>query len=202
MELRERIIDTSTELFMSNGCKSVTMDEVASANGISKRTLYEHFKDKTNLLEECLVSMEEKMRELGERAFNGSKSIIEMVCLEHETQTDLVINMRIRFFEELKKFYPALYDKMYGRFLDYHKVTTKKFLERGQQEGLFLKNIDMDLVGKMIFEIANLIQNSEIFSLENHSRKQLFRESLVMYFRGISTEEGIKMIDKYLNIKE
>ena len=202
MELRERIIDTSTELFMSNGCKSVTMDEVASANGISKRTLYEHFKDKTNLLEECLVSMEEKMRELGERAFKGSKSIIEMVCLEHETQTDLVINMRIRFFEELKKFYPALYDKMYGRFLDYHKVTTKKFLERGQQEGLFLKNIDMDLVGKMIFEIANLIQNSEIFSLENHSRKQLFRESLVMYFRGISTEEGIKMIDKYLNIKE
>lgn len=202
MELRERIIDTSTELFMSNGCKSVTMDEVASANGISKRTLYEHFKDKTNLLEECLVSMEEKMRELGERAFNGSKSIIEMVCLEHENQTDLVINMRIRFFEELKKFYPALYDKMYGRFLDYHKVTTKKFLERGQQEGLFLKNIDMDLVGKMIFEIANLIQNSEIFSLENHSRKQLFRESLVMYFRGISTEEGIKMIDKYLNIKE
>lgn len=202
MELRERIIDTSTELFMSNGCKSVTMDEVASANGISKRTLYEHFKDKTNLLEECLVSMEEKMRELGERAFNGSKSIIEMVCLEHETQTDLVINMRIRFFEELKKFYPALYDKMYGRFLDYHKVTTKKFLERGQQEGLFLKNIDMDLVGKMIFEIANLIQNLEIFSLENHSRKQLFRESLVMYFRGISTEEGIKMIDKYLNIKE
>jgi len=202
MELRERIIDTSTELFMSNGCKSVTMDEVASANGISKRTLYEHFKDKTNLLEECLVSMEEKMRELGERAFNGSKSIIEMVCLEHETQTDLVINMRIRFFEELKNFYPALYDKMYGRFLDYHKVTTKKFLERGQQEGLFLKNIDMDLVGKMIFEIANLIQNSEIFSLENHSRKQLFRESLVMYFRGISTEEGIKMIDKYLNIKE
>jgi AcrR family transcriptional regulator len=202
MELRERIIDTSTELFMSNGCKSVTMDDVASANGISKRTLYEHFKDKTNLLEECLVSMEEKMRELGERAFNGSKSIIEMVCLEHETQTDLVINMRIRFFDELKKFYPALYDKMYGRFLDYHKVTTKKFLERGQQEGLFLKNIDMDLVGKMIFEIANLIQNSEIFSLENHSRKQLFRESLVMYFRGISTEEGIKMIDKYLNIKE
>ena len=202
MELRERIINTSTELFMSNGCKSVTMDDVASANGISKRTLYEHFKDKTNLLEECLVSMEEKMRELGERAFNGSKSIIEMVCLEHETQTDLVINMRIRFFDELKKFYPALYDKMYGRFLDYHKVTTKKFLERGQQEGLFLKNIDMDLVGKMIFEIANLIQNSEIFSLENHSRKQLFRESLVMYFRGISTEEGIKMIDKYLNIKE
>lgn len=200
MELRDRIIEVSSDLFMSNGCKSVTMDEVAAANGISKRTLYEHFKDKTNLLEECLLMMEEKM--LGEKAFSGSKSIIELVCLEHESQSDMMINMRIRFFEELKKYYPALYEKMHKRFTDFHKVTTRKFLERGQKEGLFLINIDMEVVGRMVFEIATIIQNSEIFSLANHSRKQLFRETMVMYFRGISTEEGIKMIDKYLNIKE
>ena len=202
MELRQRIIEVSSDLFMSNGCKSVTMDDVAAANGISKRTLYEHFKDKTNLLDECLLMMEVKMKEVGERAFSGSRSILELVCIEHENQTDMIINMRIRFFDELKKYYPALYNKMYSRFTDYHKVTTRKFLERGQQEGLFLKNIDMELVGKMVFQIASMIQDSEIFSLANHSRKQLFRESMVMYFRGISTEEGIKMIDKYLNIKE
>ena len=202
MELRDRIIEVSSDLFMSNGCKSVTMDEVAAANGISKRTLYEHFKDKTNLLEECLLMMEKKMKMLGEKAFSGSKSIIELVCLEHESQSDMMINMRIRFFEELKKYYPDLYDKMHKRFTDFHKVTTRKFLERGQKEGLFLINIDMEVVGRMVFEIATIIQNSEIFSLANHSRKQLFRETMVMYFRGISTEEGIKMIDKYLNIKE
>ncbi len=202
MELRDRIIEVSSDLFMSNGCKSVTMDEVAAANGISKRTLYEHFKDKTNLLEECSLMMEEKMKMLGEKAFSGSKSIIELVCLEHESQSDMMINMRIRFFEELKKYYPALYEKMHKRFTDFHKVTTRKFLERGQKEGLFLINIDMEVVGRMVFEIATIIQNSEIFSLANHSRKQLFRETMVMYFRGISTEEGIKMIDKYLNIKE
>lgn len=202
MELRDRIIEVSSDLFMSNGCKSVTMDEVAAANGISKRTLYEHFKDKTNLLEECLLMMEEKMKMLGEKAFSGSKSIIELVCLEHESQSDMMINMRIRFFEELKKYYPALYEKMHKRFTDFHKVTTRKFLERGQKEGLFLINIDMEVVGRMVFEIATIIQNSEIFSLANHSRKQLFRETMVMYFRGISTEEGIKMMDKYLNIKE
>ncbi len=126
MELRDRIIEVSSDLFMSNGCKSVTMDEVAAANGISKRTLYEHFKDKTNLLEECLLMMEEKMKMLGEKAFSGSKSIIELVCLEHESQSDMMINMRIRFFEELKKYYPDLYDKMHKRFTDFHKVTTRK----------------------------------------------------------------------------
>jgi AcrR family transcriptional regulator len=168
MELRDRIIEVSSDLFMSNGCKSVTMDEVAAANGISKRTLYEHFKDKTNLLEECLLMMEEKMKMLGEKAFSGSKSIIELVCLEHESQSDMMINMRIRFFEELKKYYPALYEKMHKRFTDFHKVTTRKFLERGQKEGLFFINIDMEVVGRMVFEIATIIQNSEIFSLANH----------------------------------
>ena len=118
MELRERIIEVSSELFMSNGFKSVTMDEVAAANGISKRTLYEHFKDKTNLLEECLLMMEEKMKEVGEKAFSGSRSILELVCIEHESQTDIMINMRIRLFDELKKYYPELYNKMYVRFTD------------------------------------------------------------------------------------
>lgn len=201
MELRDRITEIASELFMNNGCKSVTMDDVASANGISKRTLYEQFEDKTNLLEECLLMMEEKMKTSGEKALSDSRSIIELICLEHESQTDMMINMRIRFFDELKKYYPALYKKMYNRFMDYHKMVASQFLLRGQEEGLFLKNIDMTLVGRMIFEISGLIQNSKVFSLENHSRKQLFRESLGLYFRGISTEEGIKMIDKYLNIK-
>lgn len=81
-------------------------------------------------------------------------------------------------------------------------IFTRLLQENSLKEGLFLINIDMEVVGRMVFEIATIIQNSEIFSLANHSRKQLFRETMVMYFRGISTEEGIKMIDKYLNIKE
>ena len=75
-------------------------------------------------------------------------------------------------------------------------IFTRLLQENSLKEGLFLINIDMEVVGRMVFEIATIIQNSEIFSLANHSRKQLFRETMVMYFRGISTEEGIKMIDK------
>ena len=139
MELRDRIIEVSSDLFMSNGCKSVTMDEVAAANGISKRTLYEHFKDKTNLLEECLLMMEEKMKMLGEKAFSGSKSIIELICLEHESQSDMMINMRIRFFEELKKYYPALYEKkITSVLLIFTRLLQENSLKEGRKRGFSL----------------------------------------------------------------
>ena len=135
MELRDRIIEVSSDLFMSNGCKSVTMDEVAAANGISKRTLYEHFKDKTNLLEECSLMMEEKMKMLGEKAFSGSKSIIELICLEHESQSD----MRIRFFEELKKYYPALYEKkITSVLLIFTRLLQENSLKEGRKRGFSL----------------------------------------------------------------
>ena len=60
MATREQILETSLHLFLQRGCKNLTMDEVASENGISKRTLYEMFKDKSSLLEESIISLHEK----------------------------------------------------------------------------------------------------------------------------------------------
>ena len=54
-ELRNRIIDKAAVLFTRHGIKSVTMDYIASQMGISKRTLYENFKDKDQLLLECIL---------------------------------------------------------------------------------------------------------------------------------------------------
>jgi AcrR family transcriptional regulator len=202
MDLRERIVENSVEMFLSKGCKTVTMDEIATENGISKRTLYEHFRDKNTLLEECLNLMQKRMVSFTETFMAESKSILDMVCMVHEHQSDLMINMRINFFDELNKFYPEVFKNHYSRFLDFHKKVTIEFLQRGQDQGFFLKDIDKELVTKVLIEISSLIENSDVFSLKNHTRKQLFRESVIIYFRGISTTAGIKMIDKYLNIKE
>ena len=64
MTTRERIIETSAELFSMKGCKSITMDDISAANGISKRTLYELFADKSALLEACLVSLTERLKQM------------------------------------------------------------------------------------------------------------------------------------------
>jgi len=63
-------------------------------------------------------------------------------------------------------------------------------------------DINIDLVTKIIIEISNIIEDSAVFPLKEHSRKDLFREVVILYFRGISTLKGIELIDKYIQINK
>ena len=71
MATRTQILETSLQLFLEKGCKNVTMDDIASENGMSKRTLYELFKDKSSLLEESIVTLHErKMEVINQKLFS------------------------------------------------------------------------------------------------------------------------------------
>ncbi|MFA6335673.1 MAG: TetR/AcrR family transcriptional regulator [Bacteroidales bacterium] len=199
MSLRERIIENSMEMFLNRGCKSVTMDDIATENGISKRTLYELFSDKSALLDECILHTGEKVKCNADNVMKGPGNVLDMIFKVHEQQAGPVISLRINFFSELKKYYPDIYHKVVVKLTEFHMKSMEKFLQRGQEEGLILKDIDKTIISKIIIEISNIIDDKEIFSLENVSRKQLFKETLLYYFRGISTDEGIKIIDNYLN---
>lgn len=198
MELRERVIEKSMNLFLHRGCKSVTMDDIATENGISKRTLYELFSDKSELLEEAILFSSEKMKCNADKIMEGNGNVLELIFKIHEQQAEIVINLRINFFFELKKFYPEIYNRILTKFTDFHRDTTTEILKRGQEERLILNDIDKTIVSKIIFEISGIIGDKEIFSLENISRKQLFKETMLYYIRGISTDRGIKIIDEYL----
>lgn len=202
MDVRERIIENSTGLFLNRGCKSVTMDDVAAENGISKRTLYEHFSDKSNLLEECIIYIYNKLKCDSEKITGEKGNIYEIIFKAHESQSEINVNLRVKFFSELKKFYPDVYKRLIKRFSDFHEKNIILFLERGQKEGLILNTIDKNVVSKMILEISYIIGDKQVFSLENRSRKELFRQTILLYFRGMSTIDGIKILDKCLIDKQ
>lgn len=189
------------EMFLHRGCKSVTMDDIATENGISKRTLYELFSDKSTFLEECILYSSEKMKCSNEEMMKVPGNAFDLLFKAHEHQSEIVVNLRINFFVELKKFYPEIYSKLIIKFAIYHTERITGFLKRGQDEGLILRDIETSVVSKTIIEISNIIGDNEIFSLENITRKQLFKETLLYFFRGISTIKGIEIIDNYINKK-
>lgn len=201
MDLRERIIENAMDMFLHRGCKSVTMDDVATENGISKRTLYEMFSDKTTFLEECILYSSEKMKCNMEEMKKAPGNVLDLLFKVHENQSELSVNLKINFFIELKKFYPEIYSKFAEKFTKYNIENIRGFLHRGQEEGLVMSDIDTPTVSKAIIELSNIIGNKDIFSLEDITRKQLFKETLIYFFRGISTQKGVELIDKYLNQK-
>lgn len=198
MDIRDRIIEVSTELFLQSGCKSVTMDDVARENGISKRTLYEHFSDKTGLLEECIEFMKVQMIDYSNKLEQESENVLDLLFRIHNSQSDIIINLKINFFQELRKYYYDLYKKTVENVTVYHLERINDYIAKGQKEGIVLENIDRDLVSKIIIEISHLIENSDAFPVKEYKRKELFKEVVIFYFRGIATKMGIEMIDEYL----
>ncbi|MDP3435807.1 MAG: TetR/AcrR family transcriptional regulator [Bacteroidales bacterium] len=202
MDIKSTILENSLELFLQRGCKAVTMDDVAKENGISKRTLYELFTDKSDLLEQCIGYLHCHMMQYSAKMEEDSQNLLELLFKIHETQSDVIINLKRNFFMELKRYYYPIYKKTVEKFTVYHREKTIEYLKQGQKEGLVIENINIDLVTKIIIEISNIIEDSEVFPLKEHSRKDLFREVVILYFRGISTLKGIEMIDKYIQINK
>ncbi len=198
MEIRDRIIEVSTELFLQSGCKSVTMDDVAKENGISKRTLYEHFSDKTTLLEECINFMKDQMMVYSKTLEQESENVLDLLFRIHNSQSDLIINLKINFFQELRKYYYDLYKKTVENVMVYHLERINDYIAKGQKEGYILEDIDRGLVSKIVIEMSHMIENSDVFPIKEYKRKELFKEVVMFYFRGIATQKGIEMIDEYL----
>lgn len=198
MDQKLTIVENSLELFVKKGCKAVTMDDVAKENGISKRTLYEIFKDKTDLLEECLRYMYNQMEEYFNSIKGNTGNVIETLFIMQSDQSDVLFNLRKNFFEGLKRYYYPLFKKSVNYFIDFHQKVTYDFLQRGKKEGLIKSEINTEIVTKILIELGHMMENSNIFSLEEYSRSELFLEVTVPFIRGLCTMEGIRVVDMNL----
>lgn len=104
VELRERIITAATEAFTSQGIKSITMDDIAAALGISKRTLYEVFSDKESLLKECILKAQAERDKYLQEVFEQSHNVLEVILAVFQKSIEMFHQTNKRFFEDIKKY--------------------------------------------------------------------------------------------------
>ena len=134
-ELQQRIIKQATRMFLCNGIKSVTMDMIASQLGISKRTLYENFKKKNELLLACLESQEMERRARLEVYFANRKNVIDLLLNVYEDILRFMRNTSPMFFVDMERYYPRVNDK-YENDKECHKQATVDLLKEGVGEGV------------------------------------------------------------------
>ena len=108
LELRERIVDTALQSFVTHGIKSITMDDIAAALGISKRTLYEVFADKETLLMECLRRAQDEGDTYVKEVYEKASNVLEVLLKLYQRSIEKFHNTNKKFFEDIKK-YPKVY---------------------------------------------------------------------------------------------
>jgi AcrR family transcriptional regulator len=196
MEIRNRIIEGAAELFKTYGIKSVTMDSLANHLGMSKRTIYEVFSDKDELLAGVLDWMNEKQKELLKNILNESENAVIAIFRLLKINQLHFQQMSPAFHADLKRFHIEWLNKNAnkGEMPDYRN--TQQIIERGIKEKLFRKEINADLANRCLFMLIRTSMDNDLFPFEQFSRKDVIKNSFINYLKGISTPEGLNLITR------
>ena len=194
-ELKEKILITAINLFHKHGIRSVKMDDIANELKISKRTLYEIYSNKEELLLEVVRRDKQRekrrMDEINRTGSNVINIIIE-ICrfrLEEFSQINPL------FFEEIHK-YPELLAYV-RRVHDERETDAHAFIQRGIDEGLFLPNLNYNIVRTMTVALQSAIMNQYLY--KKYDIKELAHVSILFFIRAYCTMKGVKLLDEELN---
>lgn len=197
MDNRERIIEGAAQLFRMYGIKSVTMDSLANHLGMSKRTIYEIFADKDELLIGVLKWMTEKQKELIIKVLNNSENAIAAIFKLLELNRDHLQEMSPAFQADLKRFHMEVLMKNSDKCEMPDYKSSQLVIERGIKEKHFRKDINADLANRCLDSLAKSILNNDLYPYDQFSRRDVIRNTMINYMKGISTPEGVELINKF-----
>ena len=199
--MKEKIINNATNLFLTLGYKSVTMDDIANNLGISKKTIYAHFENKT-----CLIQA--GTSRLFKKITDGIKCIktksLDPINELHEIKIFLMNSLKGEKtypYYQLQKYYPLVHKDLKKRKFDFVLESMKKSLMKGIKLGLFREGINIEFISRLYFNGIMGIRDHEIFPAESFKTVLLIEGYLEYHLRAIVTKEGLKKLEKFLIIQ-
>lgn len=193
-ELSGRIIETAMDAFLTEGIKPVRMDDIANRLSISKRTLYETFRDKEELLSECLKRHRQNTREHMTSIYEKSDNIMDVILAFYVQHLEELKRVNYRFFEDLKK-YPAVLAQMKEEH-DRSQQATVQFFRKGVEQGLFREDIDMELVTRLMNTLCDGTMKKDLG--RTYPLDALYKTIILIFIRGIATEKGEQTFDRIM----
>ena len=184
------------DMFTNYGIRSVTMDDVARELGISKKTLYLHFKDKSELVGIILNKEFTEKADEFEKAMENRENAIEELFEYYKVQIRILTNQKPNFIYDLKKYYSNHFDKFTKKKKERMMKSVIRNLKRGKKEGLFREDINEDIVTRMHIARIDSIMTSGLFSFEELRSPLFFSEAFKYHIFAIVSDKGREIVNK------
>jgi TetR/AcrR family transcriptional regulator, cholesterol catabolism regulator len=200
--IMEDIILKVTQLYMKYGIRSVTMDDVARELGISKKTLYLHFRDKDDLVQKVLENNMSVLYKDIDKSQNDSSNAVENLLQMSRILTQMLKQVNPSVTYDLQKYYPNIWAKIFTTRRDHIFEQIRGNMIKGIKEGLYRADLDVDIIAHLyLFRIENS-QLFEIMEEKKLSFENVFKAMFIYHIRGIANKKGIEFLEKKLNIDE
>ena len=199
MEAKERILVKANELFNRYGIRSVSMDDIAAQLGMSKKTLYQYYTDKDELVHAVFdVALTTNRNNCLDCTKKGDNAIHE-IFLSFDIMEEMLKTMNPSLLFDMQKYHPSAYKKFEefkGSFL--YKII-KANLERGVKEELYRDDIDTDTLTRYRLYSVLLSFNPEVFPTIKTNPAYIEQQLIECFVYGLATPKGYKLIEKYKN---
>lgn len=197
MNIKERIKQKADELYRRYGIKSVTMDEIASQLGVSKKTIYQSFNDKNELVDAVIAEMLDYNKLCCRTSRDKAHNAVQEVYLGMESLQEMLANLNPSILFDIERGHPKTFKKFIEYKYNFLFDLMIKNIERGKKEGLYREEINAELISKVRIETIMLAFNEEIFPKNQYSLLYIQQELLEYFLFAMVTPKGYKLITKY-----
>ena len=194
MITKDHIVKVATKLFLQNGVKTVTIARIVKELHTSKRTVYNHFKDKNSLLEACLATYHARVKQENERVIADAENAIEAMghLLQHIIKRANVVNPN--FFNDILHYYPGLLNTSYRNTGNFAHKNLEMLAQWGIEDGIFNADMDVAVTSKTVLAMLKLLKDNDQFPITEYSKERLTFGILIPYMKGLCTEKGVEIL--------
>lgn len=193
------ILEKVLALFKRYGTRSVTMDDIARELGMSKKTLYQEFSDKDDLINRVIdYDMDQNRILLQEVNKSDSNAVQELFLLNHQFHSARTLYSPTLYLD-LRRYYPEIYHRwIEDKRSNMYRVITEN-LKKGKSEGIYRLEIDEHIIGRLHIARVEMLDGNDI--IEDHERlsKEFIQEVFIYHLHGICNEKGLKLISRERN---
>jgi AcrR family transcriptional regulator len=197
--MEEKILETSADLFLTYGFKSITMDDIANKIGISKKTIYQHYSNKHELIEAATLHL-----------FGQISNGINLICNLHNNPIEEIYQIKEFVMTHLKgeksspqyqlqKYYPKIYKNLKNKQFDLMQGCVIENLKQGIQLGYYRSDIDVQFISRLYFSNMVALKDHDLYPVELFSMQNIMNQFLEYHLRGICTLKGIDILNNILS---
>lgn len=198
----DRILNVARDLFLGYGLRNVTMDHISRELGMSKRTLYEKYPTK----KEIVITITKYTLDYHEREYKNllkkSRDAVDEVLILMEHLSNMFARLNARMIFDMQKYFPEAWQLFQNHRKQFMLKKIIDNLRKGIKEELFRRDINVEVLALMRLEQIQQVLDPKIFPSEKFSVSEIHRQLLLHYLYGISTSKGHKAINEYLRVEE
>ncbi|MFY8166659.1 MAG: TetR/AcrR family transcriptional regulator [Sediminibacterium sp.] len=200
MELR--ILLKARDLMLQSGLRQVTMDDLAQELGISKKTIYQYYKDKDDLVK-AVVNLELKEHEITcKDCKSKAENAIHEMFLLMENMKAMTQTMNPNSMMELEKHFSNAFDMIKNHKDEFLFSLIKQNLMKGIEEGCYRKDLDIDIISKFRLETVFIPFNLHLFPLSKFNSLEVHTQLMEHFVYGLMTIKGHELMDRYKQLSK